>query len=279
MSEAIVNRVGEVRAEKTVRDVSLRRTAVVALAVCIGYYVTAKIGFAFALQPGSVSTLWMPNSILLAALLLVPVRLWWLIILAACPAHFAAELQSEVPTAMVLGWFVSNSVQALIGAGCIYALVKGPLRFDNFRDLSIFLLVGAFLAPFLSSFLDIALIKLNGWGHSSYWDSWRIRFLSNVLATLTLVPVIISWAAGGVRLALRAPTKRFVEAGLLAAGLFGVGSIVFNSPHGVAGLTASLLYWPMPFLIWAAVRFGPMGTSTCLLLVMFLAISGARHGF
>ena len=278
MSEVALNRAGRSGVETTRDDRSLRRTAVVALLVFAGYYFTAKIGFAFTLEPGSVSTLWMPNSILLAALLLIPTRSWWIVLLAALPAHLAAELQSGVPTSMVLSWFVSNSVQAFIGAVCINALVDAPLRFDSFRHLTIFLIFGVFLAPFLSSFLDIALVKLNGWGTGAYWDIWRIRFLSNVLATLTLVPVIITWASGGLAAARSAPLRRYVEASLLAVSLFVVGILVFSSQQGIADMTPSLLYWPLPFLLWATVRFGPQGTSTCLLLIMFLAITGATHG-
>src|SRR4029453_16261004 len=96
------------KAVETRRDnPALRRSVVTALLVAVGYYLTAKIGFAFALQPGSVSTLWMPNTILLAGLLLVPRRYWWLILVAACPAHFASEFQSGVPTTMILSWFIS----------------------------------------------------------------------------------------------------------------------------------------------------------------------------
>src|SRR6267142_1509819 len=80
--------------ETTRSDQGFRRTVVVALLVSIGYYIAAKIGFAFALQPGSISTLWMPNSILLAGLLLVPKRSWWIILLPAGVCHFASELQS-----------------------------------------------------------------------------------------------------------------------------------------------------------------------------------------
>src|SRR5262245_6249066 len=98
---------------------SWRHTAVVAVLASAGYYFTGKIGFAFTLQPGSVSALWMPNSILLAALLLVAPRAWWVVLMAAAPAHFAAESQSGVPLAMVASWFVSNSTQAIIGAVCI----------------------------------------------------------------------------------------------------------------------------------------------------------------
>ncbi len=277
MPEVLVNRA--VSAEATRDDSSPRRTALAALLVCAGYYLTAKVGFAFALQPGSVSTLWMPNSILLAALLLTPRRSWWFILLAAAPAHFAAELQSGVPTLMVLCWFVSNSLQALTGAFCICRLARGRLRFDSFRDLTYFLLLGAFLAPFLSSFLDIALVKLNGWGNAPFWESWRIRFLSNVIATLTLVPFIVTWATGGFKAARKASLRRSVEAVVLTVGLFAVGVVVFDSREGLAGITPSQLYWPLPFLLWAAVRFGPQGASTSLLLVMFLAITGATHGY
>ena len=91
--------ISQTRPAEAIREnTALRRSLVVALLVAIGYYITAKIGFAFALQPGSVSTLWMPNSILLAGLLLVPRRYWWLIVVAACPAHFASEVQIGVPT-------------------------------------------------------------------------------------------------------------------------------------------------------------------------------------
>ena len=135
-----------------------------ALLVAVAYYLGAKVGFAFTFEPHPISTLWLPNSLLLAALLLTPVSSWWLLIAAALPAHLAAELQSGVPLTMVLGWFVSNSAEALIGAVCIRRFCASPLRFGSFRDVGVFLLFGAFLAPLLSSFLDAALVTTIGWG-------------------------------------------------------------------------------------------------------------------
>lgn len=277
MSDLAIHQTTHNRVEASRENVLLRRTLVVGLLVAVGYYLTAKIGFAFALQPGSVSTLWMPNSILLAGLLLVPKRYWWLILVAACPAHFASEIQSGVPVAMILSWFISNSFHALFGAFFICKFVDDGLRFDKLKDLTTFLFFGAFLAPFLSSFLDVALVKLNGWGTGSYWEVWRVRCLSNILATLTLVPVIVTWATGGFTAVQRASWFRYFEAGILTAGLFAVGLTVFSTDW-LADKTPSVLYWPLPFLLWATVRFGPQGISTALLLVMFLAIGGATHG-
>jgi PAS domain S-box-containing protein len=39
-----------------------------------------------------------------------------------------------------------------------------------------------------------------------------------------------------------------------------------------------LLYLPLPFLVWAAVRFGPTGVNTSLFVVAFLSIVGAVRG-
>jgi PAS domain S-box-containing protein len=266
------------KAQATGKDPALRQAVLISVLVSLAYYLTAKIGFEFVLQPGSVSTLWMPNSLLLAGLLLTTKRFWWIVIAAAAPAHFASELLSGVPTTMVMSWFVSNSFQALFGAFCIRLFVKGQLRFDQVRDLTVFVLLGAFLAPFLSSFLDVALVILNRWGNTSYWETWRIRFLSNALASLTLIPVVMVWANGGLTALRKAPWRCYLEASLLAEALLLVGFYVFYSPNNVAEKTPSLLYWPLPLLLWAAVRFGVRGASTCLLLVMFLATTGAVRG-
>ena len=50
---------------------------VIGLWVFAGYYLGCKIGFALTFKPHPISVLWPPNSILVAALLLTPPRVWW----------------------------------------------------------------------------------------------------------------------------------------------------------------------------------------------------------
>jgi two-component system sensor kinase FixL len=45
-----------------------------------------------------------------------------------------------------------------------------------------------------------------------------------------------------------------------------------------AGADLALLFLPLPFLLWAAVRFGALGASTAISIVSFLAICSASHG-
>ena len=129
------------------------RIATSSMLVFAGYYFGAKIGFALTFHPHPVSVLWPPNSILLAALLLTPRRAWWILLLAAFPAHWLVQLQSDVSPRMILCWFISNSCETLIGAGCIRYLIRGPVRLDRLRNVSIFCFFGVFLGPFLSSFV------------------------------------------------------------------------------------------------------------------------------
>jgi len=170
------------------------RVASLALFVCVAYYLGSRVGLALTFQPHPISTLWPPNAILLAGLLLAPMRSWWVILLAALPAHVAAELQGGVPSIMVFAWFLTNCTEALIGAFAIRALIPAPLRFDRFAHVVTFAVM-AYFATFVSTFLDTALVKLIGWGEGDYWDLWRLRFFSNTLATLTLVPVIVIWGS------------------------------------------------------------------------------------
>ena len=277
MSVAAVPSQESTRSRVADRDYALGRTLLISAIISLSYYVTAKIGFAFTLQ-GTVSPLWLPNAILLAGLLVIPRRSWWVLILAALPAHFAAELPSGIPIALVLSLFVSNSGQALIGALAITYFVGEVLRFDRFRHVTIFLICGAFLAPFLSSFLDIGFVFLNGWARDSYLASWRMRFLSNVVATLSIVPLILTWTNDGFSAIRKASAYRYIEAGVVAVGLTVVSILVFKSEHFLAESSPTILTWPLPFLLWASMRFGPRGASSSLVLVMLLAIRGAHKG-
>ena len=267
------------RTRSVYRDPSFRTAITTSVLISIAYYVTAKVGFWFSLQPGSVSALWMPNSILLAGLLLTSKRWWWLVILICVPGHIAAELESGVPATMILCWFVSNSFQAVFGAAAMrYFLPDVEICLDRTKHLAAFLVFGAFLAPFLASFLDAALVKLNAWGTNTYWELWKVRFLSNVLATLTLVPFILEWVQTDFKRLARASPMRYLEALSLLIILFAVGYFVFNAQRTSIVNRPSSLYWPLPFLLWATVRFGTRGVTTVLLLVMFMAILGATKG-
>jgi PAS domain S-box-containing protein len=255
---------------------SVGRLAAAAALVFAGYYFGAKIGFALTFRPQPISVLWPPNSILLAGLLLTPRRTWWVLLLAVLPAHWLVQLQSNVPPRMIFCWYISNCVEALIGAASVRAFLPRPIRFDRMRSVAIFCFFGALLGPFLSSFLDSAFVKLNHWGDTSYWELWRIRFSSNVLAALTIAPLIIGASTLRFIRWKKVAWTRWVEGAGLLVAIFAIGLIVFDKL--TAGANAAFLYLPVPCLLWAAVRFQSRGATTAVAVIAFLTIWGGTHG-
>jgi signal transduction histidine kinase len=264
------------RAHLVTRYRHLLRPVLAVISVSAAYFIGAKIGFALTFQPHPVSTLWPPNSIVFAALLLSPVRWWWFLVLSVFPAHLMTQLGADIPLPMMLCWYISNCTEALIGA-LLFRYVTKQVRLDSTYHVGMFIMV-AVLGPFLSSFLDAGFVKLNGFGTSSYGDVFRMRFFSNVLASLTLVPLIVTWKRGGIRSLVTAPPRRVLEAVLLAAGLLIVARITFGTRELIQNTTPALLYLPLPLLLWASTRFGPRGSSAALLVVSFFAIWGAING-
>jgi len=277
MSDFVVSAAEIDRGMLVNRRAELLRIVLSALLVGAAYYVGAKIGFALTFRIFPVSTLWPPNSILFAALLLSPKRSWWVPLLATFPAHLLAQLNADIPTAMILCWYISNCSEALIGASLLRYLTKSEVDFDNTRHVSVFILV-SLLGPFLSSFLDAGFVMLNHFGNSGYWEVFRLRFFSNVLASLTLVPLIVTWRDGGLPSITNASVKRYLEAALLAIGLLLVGVVSFGAYKLQQETTPALLYLPLPLLLWAAIRFGPKGSSAAFVLVTFFEIWAAIHG-
>ena len=249
-----------------------------ALAVAAGYYAGANLGFIMKLPPTTPSVMWPPNAILTATLLLAPPRRWPIYLLAAFPAHLAVLLGFRVTPSFTLVVFLTNCSEALIGALIVRWLSDAPGRFDTLRRVAAFIVGGAVLGPFLSSFFDAAAVTtLLG---EPYWTVWRTRFFSNLLTELALVPAVAIVATSAVSWIRRASLATKLEAAAVAAAVVLVAIVGFGtSPYGVIpDVPRSPLALLLPFLLWATVRFGPGGASLSLLGTILVAIGTLMHG-
>jgi len=248
-----------------------------ALAAAALYFAGAKVGMAMVFDPVPLSILWPPNSLLFAALLLAPTRWWWLMLLAVLPVHLLVQLGSGVTPTMAMAWYASNLSEALIGAGLVRYLAGSAFNLDTVRQTMVFCLATV-ASVFVSCFLDAAFVKSIQHVDAGYWALWEARFFANILASLTFVPVVVTSAmANPARLR---PAGRFgwIEPAALLGGLLAVSVAIFDSDLTSTWMSPSLLYLPMPFLVGAALRFGPPMTSAAFAMVAFLVIWGASNG-
>ena len=272
MIATVAHRLDQAREEFARYAPAPARLALKALLVGIICHLAIQVGHASKLPPHDISALWPASAILVSILVASPLRHWWIYLLAGY-ATFALDVARA-------GFLVSDALyeladitKVLIAAIGVRWLADGLRAFDSLRNLARYVIFAVLLAPGVSAF-----VAAFAGGKESYWFYWRTWFFSEALAFLTLAPAILTWINVARTPPRDAPAARYVEAGLLACGLLAVSVNVFTQATEYAGGVPVLVYLPLPFLLWAAVRFGPTGLNSALLTVTLLGISGVVKG-
>ena len=246
------------------------------VAVCAGYYVAAHVGLALRIPPATTSMMWPPNTVLTLALVLTPARRWLWCLAAALSAHIAVQSGIGWPPPMVLALFATNSLEALLAATGFRWFAGQSPRVDSPRRMAVLVLVCGLSAPVLSSFPDAALVT---WFQGEpFLLVMRRRVTSNVLTALTLLPALLALLVHTPRWMRRARPARVIEALSLAALVLLATRVAFTTApigEGSAGTSPTPLVIVLPFLLWAALRFGTSGASLALLATALSAVEGA----
>ena len=234
----------------------------------LSYLVPKLVGLLIS-NPQTVWPMWPGCAILVAGLLLVRVSVWPLLIPASFIGFALADLQAGVPLSSVARFIPGNTVEVLVSAIGLRYCFNGVPRLNSVKALAKYSFFAIVLAPFAGSFLSAPGIV------RAYWTGWKIVFLSEVLAFVTVTPALLSWLSEG-RVLMRRSRALHLEGVLLIAGLALVSYIVFTLPE--ASSSPALFYTLVPFLLWSALRFGWLGVSTSLITVTSLSVWGAVHG-
>lgn len=243
-----------------------RPVAVVGLNLALAglYYLAGRLGLHFAFGHASVTTIWPPTGIALAAVLLFGPRLGPGIFIGALLVNLTAP--GSVLTAG--GIAVGNTLEALVGACAIRRFAGiGRGLFDRVQTAFLYIFIGAVGAPILSATIGVATLALTGYGgQSSLFTLWRTWWLGDAVGALVVAPFLLIWREP-VLFSWKFP--RVVEALALLGSLFIIGQMVFDSmqPWPVAYIT-------LPLLVWAATRFHQHGAAAAVLILSVIALRG-----
>ena len=249
-----------------------------ALALAAGYFATAQIGESLAFPNAPVSALWLPNALVMGTLLLAPRRYWWFYLLAVLGAHLLAQLPlPDVSITRVAIQYVLNCGTALIGALSLAQFESPPYRFDRVLPAWRLVFFGGLVAPFTTSLIMAALF-ITADVDRNFWLTTVVRALTNSFAILTVVPLMVHLAnrLRNVRQTFQVP--RIIEGALLTLclALTSIAALFAPPTHAVA--SAAMLCLPLPMLLWAAAKFGIVGSASATLLLGIIAICGAITG-
>lgn len=245
------------------------RTVILVCLVAVLSFIAPKLAAALLLNPKTVWPLWPGCALLVSVLLLVPRRIWPIVIVAAFAGIALYDVQAGVSISSIAWFILADTVQVLTASLCLSYSFDGVPQLNSVKALSKYLSFAGLLAPFAAAFLGAFGIR------GDYWTGWRICFFSEMLSAITLTPVILGWVTHGPGWVQKSRAYHVEFAGLLA-GLVLLGYIAFTAPESSS--SPALLYSIVPFLLWAALRFGTMGVSSSVVVVAFLSIWGAVHG-
>ncbi|HEY7613512.1 MAG TPA: MASE1 domain-containing protein [Gemmatimonadales bacterium] len=247
-----------------VRSTSRYAAAVTALAAL--YWAAAWIGLRYVTIGHSVSLVWPPAGIAFAALVLLGLRAWPGVTLGA----FLANAMTPVPLAAAAGIALGNTGEAVLAA-LILRRVAGPRpQLEEPRQVRTLLFVAAPLGALAAALVGAASLRFTGALDSqSALRALPTWWAGDMLGLLVVAPVCFSWAA---RPRAR-DTRRVLEVVALVIGTALAADLgLLKSVYLPVLQEVEYTYLLFPFVVWAAVRFGPRGASLVTLAVAAVAV-------
>jgi PAS domain S-box-containing protein len=239
-------------------------------AFVLAYYFAYRFGMSFSEATASPS--WFPDSVLLCALLKSKPRNWWFLLLAALPIRLFSWVAHDIPTWFLLTTYSIDCTKAVLGAFVMRRFMADPLRFGTLREFLIFLLVVVTTIPALSAFAGAALRELRGF---AYWPSYKQWFLGDAVAQAVVTPLILYWVFGVPWRGRRLDWLRTAEAGFVLTGLIVTSLLAVDTAPSPVFYSEPSFFAPMPFVLWAVIRFGMPGASGAVGLVAAFMVGTA----
>jgi PAS domain S-box-containing protein len=230
------------------------------LVLAAAYYAAAKIGLRLAYLHGTVTALWPPVGVGIAALARYGARLWPGIVIGDL---LAGDYSSPLGT--VLGQTAGNTLEVLLAAVLLRRLVGDRIGLTRVAEVFA-LVVCAALGTLVSATFGAMSLRLGDViTRSELAEVWRTWWLSDFSGALVVTPVLLSWTSPAP---FRLGRREAIEGVVLLAILVALAEL--PSQRDVP-------YVVFPVLIWAALRFGPRGASLSLLVASSLTVLNTAH--
>jgi PAS domain S-box-containing protein len=253
----------------------------VPLIAALAYYVGAEAAFFVGTLSDKIfAPFWPPNIVLFCALLLGPYRRWWLFILAVFPAHVLAEIRVGMDTAQLLVAFATNCAVAAANAAALRRMIGGPPWFGSLRNACVYVCVTAVVSPAMVALGGAFVPIMSAPSAEHYWSFWAQWYLSNAVGSLALGPIALILLSERKRWWRRFKPRHVAETALLATAVIVACTLGCMASDAAIpkGFLPALAYLPLPFVLWAALRFGAIGASAAVLLVSVNSIWHALNG-
>jgi integral membrane sensor domain MASE1 len=238
----------------------------------LAYICAYHYGMSF--DPVVAAPFWFPDAVLLCGLLCTRPKWWWVLLAAILPVRLLVAVPFDLQPWFLGAVYLNDCAKGLLAALLLRRFLEDPIRLQSMRDLGVYFLFAVMLVPALSALAGAA--TRAGMGHA-FWPSFEQWLLGDALASLVVTPILFYWV-------LRPPDPatfsrpRLIEASLLAIGLLISLKFAFEPAGDPRDIAETRFYAPVPFMVWAAIRFRMFGATAVAAMLSVFAVDAALDG-
>jgi integral membrane sensor domain MASE1 len=228
------------------------------------YWGAAKLGLSLAFETSSVTAVWPPTGIALAAIVLGGYRMWPGIALGA----LLANSWTGLPVYTTVGIAIGNTLEAVVGAYLLARFGGFNPRLERVSDVGALVVLAGALSTIVSATLGVTSLLLGDEINAGdFGQVWRTWWLGDMGGDLVVAPAVL---VAATHWPYRKLPGRAIEAVLVGLATGGLTALVFTRHQ-------SLTYALFPALLWAAFRFWQPGATAVSLLVAAIAVPLTEH--
>ena len=241
--------------------------------VFVAYYLAGKLGQATAnIRSGNLGPVWPAYGVALAAILIYGYRVWF----GVAAAAFVVAWLSPVPAIAAAGQAAGATLAALTGAYLLRSAAKFEPTLSRLQDAMMMIVVGAFGSTLVSASIGVsALYATHVQSYSGLGRAWLIYWLGDATGALLVTPLVLTLPA----LLWTRPWRRSAELGMLLLLLTAASFAVFSDFVLFRLQMEVVAFALLPFVMWAAIRFGMSGATMANFIVATIATTETAFGY
>jgi signal transduction histidine kinase len=232
------------------------------LLLAVAYYGAAKVGQTLR-YTASVSAIWPPAGLGIAALYLWGIRWWPGVLLGEIVVNGELLLDdSTFPVGSLLGQQTGNMAEIIVGALLLRRLIGPNAAMDRIEQVGGMLVALGVATAISATAGTVSMVAGGIVDESGAGEFWRTWWLADTSGGLVVLPLMLAWAHDPLGAWRRTRTW---EGAAMVAGVTALSFVVFSTEEPIR-------YAVFPTLIWAAFRFGPPGATLSIAITAGMAI-------
>src|SRR6267143_349500 len=245
----------------------------IGLGVCAAYIVAGKLSLRLASVHPSATPVWPPTGIAIATLVALGLRFWPFIFARA----FLVNLTTAGSVLTSIGIATGNTLEAVIASFLVIRYAHGRHAFDWTKDILRFAFFAGVISTAVAATFGATSLTLGGFASwSQYGLIWRTWWFGDAAGALIFTPFLLLWTS---KARWYWSGRQLLELSVLFSGTLLTAGIIFGPIFHAQIRNDPWTFLCVPFLVWAAFRYGPREASAVICVLCMVEVVGTVHGY